>query len=287
MLCVATATFLSSSKERNTLDFPTMRNGTRKLQDETIDLPYDPLVTCHYKHLHPPRNIYPRMVSKMLLPQIRDTQFTWPWLDTFAAKAWKVDFRSSGFFFEISSSPPVKQPWLEFKMGHSIIALKMECWKTKCKKYQKITFNVSDCSPKLLWMARPAWFQQHSQLHRQMHPAFACAVLKPGVPTLCEFNDSNGTETYLQDWWKDVLDDVKASSYGIVVCKKEICMNSPCSITTLLLCLKYHLQCLFTKVNSQCQVQPPFVWAPSHTADLQVGRWSPCWLKPHMSDPWR
>ena len=43
MLCVATATFLSSSKERNTLDFPTMRNGTLKLQDETIDLPYDPL----------------------------------------------------------------------------------------------------------------------------------------------------------------------------------------------------------------------------------------------------
>lgn len=65
---------------------------------------------------------------------------------------------------------------------------------------------------------------------------------------------------------------MKASSYGIVVCKKEICMNSPCSITSLAFMLEVPSAMPFHQGQQPMSSTIPFVWAPSHTADLQVGR---------------
>lgn len=69
---------------------------------------------------------------------------------------------------------------------------------------------------------------------------------------------------------------MKASSYGIVVCKEEIygniCMNSPCSITSLAFMLEVPSAMPFHQGQQPMSSATPFVWAPSHTADLQVGR---------------
>ena len=140
MLCVATATFLSSSKVRNTLVFHTMRNGTLKLQDETIGLLWPPR-NCHYKHLHPLKNIrwwQDDACNKSEIPNSLD--LGWTPLQQRLGR-WIFDPQ---FVLEISHPRLLNCLGLK-KMGHSIIALKMECWKTKCKKYQKSpsTFQIA------------------------------------------------------------------------------------------------------------------------------------------------